>query len=96
MESDPRKHRFLRHEGPWSLPIPVNAVGGLQKSYQASILTISKGPDGVGYRETSDRVLGRPNLYFCCQCGDGPKLYQNQPQCRVCHHIACSSCKPAK
>ncbi|PYI02442.1 hypothetical protein BO78DRAFT_223425 [Aspergillus sclerotiicarbonarius CBS 121057] len=35
------------------------------------------------------------NLYFCCQCGDGPKLIQNQPQCVVCRHIACSSCKPA-
>ncbi|RAK98836.1 uncharacterized protein BO80DRAFT_146037 [Aspergillus ibericus CBS 121593] len=41
-------------------------------------------------------TVGHSNLYFCCQCGDGPKLYQNQPKCVICNHAVCQSCKPAK
>ncbi|RAL06067.1 uncharacterized protein BO80DRAFT_420377 [Aspergillus ibericus CBS 121593] len=36
-----------------------------------------------------------PYLYYCCQCGDGPKLWENQPWCILCRHRACSGCKPA-
>lgn len=32
-------------------------------------------------------------LYCCCKCFDGPKLWEAQPRCVNCHHIACSLCK---
>ncbi|KAJ5619352.1 hypothetical protein N7510_003336 [Penicillium lagena] len=31
-------------------------------------------------------------MYICCQCDDGPKVYNHQPQCVVCDHDACSLC----
>ncbi|KAJ5833401.1 hypothetical protein N7474_001712 [Penicillium riverlandense] len=31
-------------------------------------------------------------MYICCQCDDGPKVYNHQPQCVVCDHNACSAC----
>ncbi|CAI7626003.1 Zinc finger, RanBP2-type [Penicillium expansum] len=35
-------------------------------------------------------------MYICCQCGDGPKLYNMQPTCYVCSHQACSNCPTAQ
>ncbi|KAL2843939.1 hypothetical protein BJY01DRAFT_215324 [Aspergillus pseudoustus] len=29
-------------------------------------------------------------MYICCQCGDGPKVWANQPTCVVCQHQACA------
>ncbi|OJJ32246.1 hypothetical protein ASPWEDRAFT_44334 [Aspergillus wentii DTO 134E9] len=29
------------------------------------------------------------SLYVCCQCNDGPKLWDSQPRCVVCGHNAC-------
>ncbi|PYI19496.1 hypothetical protein BO86DRAFT_208706 [Aspergillus japonicus CBS 114.51] len=52
--------------------------------------------DVAGQRLPEDRAQTRGNLYFCCQCGDGPKLYQNQPRCVMCQHVACSNCTPVK
>lgn len=42
------------------------------------------------------KVYGATYMYFCCQCGDGPKVYNHQPQCVMCDHVVCSCCKPAK
>lgn len=39
--------------------------------------------------------MGVVYWYFCCQCNDGPKAYNVQPQCVICNHIACAYCKPA-
>jgi hypothetical protein len=36
-----------------------------------------------------------PNAYYCCNCNDGPKLYDNQPRCVSCSHVCCSYCRPA-
>jgi hypothetical protein len=36
-----------------------------------------------------------PVKYYCCNCGDGPKLYANQPVCVSCHHHVCSYCETA-
>lgn len=35
------------------------------------------------------------SYYYCCQCHDGPKLYDLQPVCINCDHRICRSCKPA-
>ncbi|KAJ6185788.1 hypothetical protein N7519_007089 [Penicillium mononematosum] len=35
-------------------------------------------------------------MYICCACGDGPKIYNHQPQCVMCSHTACSSCNYVK
>ncbi|KAJ5906882.1 uncharacterized protein N7473_003798 [Penicillium subrubescens] len=35
-------------------------------------------------------------MYICCQCGDGPKVYNNQPRCIGCDHEACGSCTQVK
>jgi hypothetical protein len=29
---------------------------------------------------------------MCCKCEDGPKLYENQPSCVMCHHRICDEC----
>ncbi|RAL08599.1 uncharacterized protein BO97DRAFT_408273 [Aspergillus homomorphus CBS 101889] len=50
----------------------------------------------AGQALPADRTQTRGNLYFCCQCGDGPKLYQNQPRCVMCQHVACANCTPVK
>ncbi|PYH98498.1 hypothetical protein BO71DRAFT_395278 [Aspergillus ellipticus CBS 707.79] len=41
-------------------------------------------------------IVGHASLYYCCQCGDGPKIYEHQPRCVLCQHVVCSGCKPAK
>ncbi|KAJ5099426.1 hypothetical protein N7532_006427 [Penicillium argentinense] len=35
-------------------------------------------------------------MYICCQCHDGPKVYNVQPQCVNCNHMACSVCTYVK
>ncbi|KAJ5176657.1 uncharacterized protein N7482_002534 [Penicillium canariense] len=35
-------------------------------------------------------------MYICCKCHDGPKVYNVQPQCVVCHHEACGECQQVK
>ncbi|KAH8701847.1 hypothetical protein BGW36DRAFT_371678 [Talaromyces proteolyticus] len=35
------------------------------------------------------------NYYYCCQCNDGPKMYDNQPQCVNCCHTICFNCRAA-
>lgn len=35
------------------------------------------------------------NYYYCCQCNDGPKMYENQPMCVSCCHTICHDCRPA-
>lgn len=35
-------------------------------------------------------------MYICCQCNDGPKVYNVQPVCVECNHAACSSCAHVK
>ena len=35
------------------------------------------------------------SMYVCCKCGDGPKLFANQPSCVNCGHIVCEYCIPA-
>lgn len=59
---------------------------------------------GLYHRGPSSALIGNPDmngtyaapadghLYICCQCGDGPKIYEVQPQCVCCHHRACSHC----
>lgn len=39
--------------------------------------------------------MGFAYVYFCCQCMDGPKVYNVQPQCLLCNHISCANCKTA-
>lgn len=31
-------------------------------------------------------------LYTCCKCGDGPKVYEHQSKCVLCHHDVCGYC----
>ncbi|CEJ60202.1 hypothetical protein PMG11_08786 [Penicillium brasilianum] len=35
-------------------------------------------------------------MYICCRCGDGPKVYNNQPRCVCCNHEACGDCEQVK
>jgi hypothetical protein len=49
-------------------------------------------------KPTANAAVHRNNseLYMCCGCGDGPKVWTIQPQCIICDHIACGSCIPVK
>ncbi|OJJ48354.1 hypothetical protein ASPZODRAFT_14495 [Penicilliopsis zonata CBS 506.65] len=44
----------------------------------------------------SAHVCSTTYLYFCCECGDGPKVYDHQQRCVICDHVACEYCKPFK
>ncbi|KAL5042708.1 hypothetical protein BDW71DRAFT_189476 [Aspergillus fruticulosus] len=36
------------------------------------------------------------NMWICCSCGDGPKIYDHNPKCVICHHSACDLCTHVK
>ncbi|KAL2013694.1 hypothetical protein VTN00DRAFT_1219 [Thermoascus crustaceus] len=42
------------------------------------------------------RTHGPTYMYICCNCGDGPKVYKNQPRCIMCEHTACENCEQVK
>ncbi|KAJ6072316.1 hypothetical protein N7467_010401 [Penicillium canescens] len=42
------------------------------------------------------RLHGETYMYICCQCNDGPKIYNHQPKCINCNHTACSYCTYVK
>ncbi|PYH48943.1 uncharacterized protein BP01DRAFT_116753 [Aspergillus saccharolyticus JOP 1030-1] len=50
----------------------------------------------AGHPLQNFQMQTRGNLYFCCRCGDGPKVYENQPKCINCEHVVCSNCVPVK
>lgn len=46
---------------------------------------------------SSPMVRGRAtDLYICCSCGDGPKVYQHHARCVMCNHDACRYCTHVK
>ncbi|KAF4214391.1 hypothetical protein CNMCM8980_009210 [Aspergillus fumigatiaffinis] len=49
-----------------------------------------------GRATNMNKVYSQTYMYICCNCGDGPKVYNVQPRCTECNHIVCSSCKPVK
>ncbi|GFF34006.1 hypothetical protein IFM61606_00491 [Aspergillus udagawae] len=53
-------------------------------------------PECQAPRNTSFPFITYTYMYICCQCGDGPNVYNAQPRCTHCDHIACSDCKPVK
>lgn len=57
--------------------------------------TLQHGMPGINNQDSRGTV-SHGSLYFCCQCGDGPKLWDNQPRCVICDHNICGYCKPAK
>ncbi|KAK6831885.1 hypothetical protein RU639_002752 [Aspergillus parasiticus] len=44
----------------------------------------------------SGHVRTNGYLYICCNCQDGPKLYNIQPRCVMCQHVVCSDCQHVK
>ncbi|KAJ5573955.1 uncharacterized protein N7459_008382 [Penicillium hispanicum] len=42
------------------------------------------------------RLYSQTYMYICCVCGDGPKVYNVQPQCVICQHKACDCCTNVK
>lgn len=42
------------------------------------------------------KVYGSTYLYICCNCQDGPKTYNMQPQCVICNHKVCADCQHVK
>lgn len=51
----------------------------------------------VSLRSTSGIRMHGPTYYFiCCNCGDGPKVYNHQARCVICHHVACENCTHLK
>lgn len=46
--------------------------------------------------EGGAKIYSQTYMYICCKCQDGPKVYDVQPQCVICHHEACSSCVHVK
>lgn len=42
------------------------------------------------------KLYNQTYMYVCCNCNDGPKVYDVQPVCVICHHKACSGCTQVK
>ncbi|RWQ96065.1 hypothetical protein C8Q69DRAFT_230260 [Paecilomyces variotii] len=79
-----------------SAPMPVQSLSAVGPNF-------SRIQHGSFTRELSTALIGSPGmsrtdapvdgyLYICCQCGDGPKVYDVQPRCVTCNHSACSRC----
>ncbi|KAF7167458.1 hypothetical protein CNMCM6106_003018 [Aspergillus hiratsukae] len=80
-----RRHLHINRQA--SLQDPLSPYEGLPDTYFA----------GRSGRETNmGKVYSQTYMYICCQCGDGPKVYNVQPRCIECQHIVCSGCKPVK
>ncbi|CDM29310.1 hypothetical protein DTO013E5_5995 [Penicillium roqueforti] len=73
-----------------AMPIVVPDLPGLRPLRRADYTDLSTTPlPGTRYNSAT-------YMYICCGCGDGPKVYNHQPQCVQCSHIACSECKRIK
>jgi hypothetical protein len=70
---------------------PVPSSAGDPDMHQASIA------DSHDLLQHGGIMNQRPSGagYYCCQCKDGPKLWEVQPVCVNCSHYVCPSCTPA-
>ncbi|KAJ5134182.1 hypothetical protein N7448_000796 [Penicillium atrosanguineum] len=70
--------------------IPTPDLPGVRPLYRAApaLLATSLGATTNYYTETY--------MYICCNCNDGPKVFNVQPVCVVCNHVACDSCTNVK
>ncbi|KAL4736725.1 hypothetical protein BDV11DRAFT_193314 [Aspergillus similis] len=41
---------------------------------------------------TNEPYYTASDLWICCRCGDGPKVYTHSAQCVMCTHLVCESC----
>ncbi|KAI2997661.1 hypothetical protein CBS147346_8620 [Aspergillus niger] len=83
-----QQHSPEQHESdatPWILITRSGASSALRSIEQV-----------VGVHDNLAPYHAFPTLYFCCQCGDGPKSWDNQPRCAICNHNICGYCMPAK
>lgn len=60
----------------------------VRQPQQQAVLSITA-PGGI-------KPYNATYMYICCQCGDGPKVFNHQPRCIRCNHDACSKCKEVK
>ncbi|KAJ5165211.1 uncharacterized protein N7500_007041 [Penicillium coprophilum] len=73
-----------------AMPMVVPELPGLRPLPRADCSGIS--PVSLpGTRYNSETYM-----YICCACNDGPKIYNHQPQCVSCSHMACSNCTYVK
>lgn len=70
--------------------IPVPDLSGVRPLYRPSpaVPTAPLGAPSQHYSQTY--------MYICCNCQDGPKVYNVQPVCVVCDHAACGQCTNVK
>lgn len=78
-------HMF--HESTLSPPKTLSPVMDHTDLYQGPSLPCRSGAAVPGAKQH-----GATSMYFCCQCNDGPKTYDLQPQCIICNHHACPDC----
>ncbi|KAJ5794927.1 hypothetical protein N7457_001526 [Penicillium paradoxum] len=73
-----------------SMPLVVPELPGLGPLPRANCTGISPASlAGTNY-------VANTYMYICCSCGDGPKIYDHQPQCVICNHMSCRSCEYVK
>src|SRR5271170_3480435 len=65
--------------------------------------SLSQYDHGPSYQKRFDSLLRtsppasvKSTSYTCCQCKDGPKLWELQPKCIKCDHVACKNCVKVK
>lgn len=87
--------------GPPPLSPSVFGFHGLSRPPSSTTRSLEMHPtcasDHLDIRHHGGILNQRPTAtaYYCCQCSDGPKLYEVQPVCINCSHHACGSCTPA-
>ncbi|KAL4896093.1 hypothetical protein BDV59DRAFT_199305 [Aspergillus ambiguus] len=80
---------------------PVTSTMDEESAYHRPSMPYSTEPDHYfGGRSSRDvrvnKIYTQTYMYICCQCQDGPKVYNVQPQCVSCNHVVCSNCTYVK
>ncbi|OQE19385.1 hypothetical protein PENSTE_c015G06824 [Penicillium steckii] len=101
-------HSHSHGPSPYPAMVKLNTARTLSHNTQSMPVAL---PDLVGIRPLSRpqpttqmssslggpaHVHGHTSMYVCCQCNDGPKVWDQQPRCVICQHDACGNCLNVK
>ncbi|KAL4904522.1 hypothetical protein BDW74DRAFT_154047 [Aspergillus multicolor] len=75
---------------------PLSALSGSFDMDAASVEHVRRSHHGHINDQFRPKYFSETDMYVCCNCGDGPKVYSHNPVCVQCHHHACSACAHIK
>ncbi|KAL5003608.1 hypothetical protein BDV10DRAFT_153726 [Aspergillus recurvatus] len=76
---------------------PLSALSSSFDMETSPALHIARSHRGHNISQSQrPNYFSNSSMYICCQCKDGPKVYNHNVQCVLCHHIACELCTHVK